>query len=209
MEQRRSTRLNAEHRLGLVGAAALVAVTVAGALAAASPVASPSVDVPVADALTAQAEWTDGFDQVVVIRDQRDEPVPDQPVPDQPVPDERVAEQLRAVEGVQRVTVVAPGTFAVATDGDRDALLSVPGVVDVVDDLMLSPMDDPIQGQQWALLNNGDPSQSAGLTGVAGADANVVPAWGAATGAGVVVAVVVGVVVGVVSDRSSPPRLAR
>ena len=195
MEQRRPARLNAEHRLGLVGAAALVAVTVVGALAAASPVASPSVDVPVADALTAQAEWTDGFDHVVVTRDQRDEPVPDQrvpdePVPDQPMPDERVAEQLRAVEGVQRVTVVAPGTFAVATDGDRDALLSVPGVVDVVDDLMLSPMDDPIQGQQWALLNNGDPSQSAGLTGVAGADANVVPAWGTATGAGVVVAVV-------------------
>ena len=200
MEQRRPARLNAEHRLGLVGAAALVAVTVVGALAAASPVASPSVDVPVADALTAQAEWTDGFDHVVVTRDQRDEPAPDQPVPDEPapdqpvpdepVPDERVAEQLRAVEGVQRVTVVAPGTFAVATAGDRDALLSVPGVVDVVDDLMLSPMDDPIQGQQWALSNTGDPSQSAGLAGVAGADANVVPAWGAATGAGVVVAVI-------------------
>ncbi|MEI6404015.1 MAG: S8 family serine peptidase, partial [Actinomycetota bacterium] len=195
MEQRRPTRLHAEHRLGLVGAAALVAVTVVGALAAASPVASPSVDMPVADALTVQAEWTDGFDHVVVTRDQRDEPVPDQPVPDQPAPDdpepdERVAEQLRAVEGVQRVNVVAPGTFAVATAGDRDALLSVPGVVDVVDDLMLSPMDDPSQGQQWALSNNGGPSQSAGLTGIAGADANVVPAWGTATGTGVVVAVV-------------------
>ena len=88
MEQRRPTRLNAEHRLGLVGAVALVAVTVVGALAAASPVASPSVDVPVADALTVQAEWTDGFDHVVVTRDQRDEPVPDQPVPDQPAPDD-------------------------------------------------------------------------------------------------------------------------
>ena len=86
--------------------------------------------------------------------------------------------------------MVAPGTFAVATAGDREALLSVPGVVDVVDDLMLSTMDDPVQGQQWALLNTGDPSQSAGLAGVAGADANVVPAWGTATGAGVVVAVV-------------------
>jgi serine protease len=190
MEQRRPARLHAEHRLGLVGAAALVAVTVVGALAAASPVASPSVDVLVADALTAQVEWTDGFDHVVVTRAQRDEPVPDQPVPDEPVPDERVAEQLRAVEGVQRVTVVAPGIFAVATAGDREALLSVPGVVDVVDDLMLSPMDDPNQGQQWALSNTGDPSQSAGLAGVAGADANVVPAWGTATGTGVVVAVI-------------------
>ena len=200
MEQRRPARLHAEHRLGLVGAAALVAVTVVGALAAASPVASPSVDAPVADALTAEVQWDDGFDHVVVTREQRDEPVPDQPVPDEPapdqpvpdepVPDERVAEQLRAVEGVQRVTVVAPGTFAVATAGDREALLSVPGVVDVVDDLMLSPMDDPNQGQQWALSNTGDPSQSAGLAGVAGADANVVPAWGTATGTGVVVAVI-------------------
>ncbi len=195
MEQRRPSRVHTEHRLGLVGAAALVAVTVVGALAAASPAASPTVERPQADALTAQVEWTDGFDHVVVTRDQRGEPSPDQPAPDEPVPDvpepdEVVADQLRSVEGVQRVTVVAPGTFAVATAGDREALLSVPGVVDVVDDLMLSTMDDPVQGQQWALLNTGDPSQSAGLTGVAGADANVVPAWGTATGAGVVVAVV-------------------
>jgi subtilisin family serine protease len=190
MEQRHPARLRTEHRLGLVSAAALVAVTVVGALAAATPVASPAVEPPEAEALTAQVEWTDGFDHWVVTRDQRDEPAPDQPVPAVPEPDEMLADQLRSVEGVQRVTVVAPGTFAVATAGDREALLNVPGVVDVVDDLMLSPMEDPVQGQQWALLNTGNPSQSAGLTGVAGADANVVPAWGTATGTGVVVAVV-------------------
>jgi subtilisin family serine protease len=96
---------------------------------------------------------------------------------------------LEEVEGVASVDHVAAGTFAVATAGSRDDLLAVPGIAGLVDDTLYVLYDDPNQSQQWAIANTGAASQANGTPGVAGADANVVPAWAVSQGAGVVVAV--------------------
>ncbi len=185
----RSLRSITEHRLGLVGAAAVVVAAVAGTLAAASPVSSPT------SSTTAQAaQWGDPFDHVVLMADGSvivdPEALRGGDRADIADRDRALAASIRAVEGVQQVAVVAPGTYAVATAGERTDLLAVPGIEGLIDDLLLSTQDDPLQNQQWAIANTGAPEQSAGLAGTAGADAHVVPAWTTATGAGSVVAVI-------------------
>ncbi len=96
---------------------------------------------------------------------------------------------LAAVDGVASVDHVAAGTFAVATAGSRDDLLAVPGIAGLVEDSLYVLYDDPNQSQQWAIANTGAAAQANGTPGVAGADANVTPAWAVSEGAGVVVAV--------------------
>jgi len=185
----RSLRLITEHRLGLGGAAAVIVAAIAGTLAAASPVMSPP-----SHAIEQSAQWGDSFDHVVITAEHSVLVDPAARHASDRVAaasrDRELAGSIRAVDGVQQVSIVAPGTYAVATAGDRADLLAVPGVEGLIDDLLLTMQDDPLQNQQWALANSGAPEQSAGLAGVAGADAHVVPAWAASTGAGSVVAVI-------------------
>ena len=104
--------------------------------------------------------------------------------------DKAVLEQLSAVPGVQSVTRVVNGTFAVRTSGSRDGLSKVPGVVSLAEDLQLMPFDDSYQNLQWALANRGAADQANGVAGIAGDDANVVPAWTVSKGSGITVAVI-------------------
>jgi subtilisin family serine protease len=104
--------------------------------------------------------------------------------------DESIADALRAVEGVETVTVVGPGIIQVATSGDAESLLAVPGVESAQDEVLFGLFTDTRQGEQWAIGNTGSPAQALGWPGVAEADISVLEAWNVTTGTGVVVAVI-------------------
>ena len=193
-------------RVGLMSALAVIAAATVGTLASApAPSGSDGPGDPeTIEVSNPDPRWTDGLDHVVVMTERAALAQPSSPAAPSPVvvtptpqsgalvaapPDDVVRAALLAVAGVETVEVVAPGTFAVATSGSRDELLGVPGVTEILEDQMFAPMDDPEQGRQWALRNTGGSEQAGGWPGVAGADADVPPAWAVSQGAGVVVAV--------------------
>lgn len=195
-----------DYRVGALSAAAVMLAATVGTLASA-PTQSGSEGPEPVEVSRLEPRWTDGLDHVVVMTDRAALVQPASPAAPAPVvvgptlldsdgtpvvmaSDEIVQTALEAVPGVESVDVVAPGTFAVATSGSRDDILAVPGVAELLDDHLFAPVDDPDQGRQWALRNTGAAEQAGGWPGVAGADANVLPAWNVTEGSGVVVAVV-------------------
>jgi serine protease len=195
-----------EYRVGALSAAAVMLAATVGTLASAPAQTGYEAPEPI-EVTRIEPRWADGLDHVVVMTDRAALVQPASPALPAPVivgptlldtgitpvdmpPDEVVRSALEAVPGVESVEVVAPGTFAVATAGERDDLLSVPGVAELFEDHLFAPVDDPDQGRQWALRNTGAPEQAGGWPGVAGADANVPEAWRVSEGAGVTVAVV-------------------
>ncbi len=107
-----------------------------------------------------------------------------------PLDDDAVGVALADVSGVVTVDHRAPGVFAVATEGDPDDLVGVPGVARVEEDILVGLFDDPRQGEEWYLANTGSPQQAGGYSGVPGADLGAIEAWGVSEGAGTVVAVI-------------------
>ena len=100
-----------------------------------------------------------------------------------------VIDELAATPGVFDIRPIGDGSFAVAVESvdvlDGHAL-------EITDDTLLALTEDPYQGYQWALENNG-----SNLNGVSGApaqtpdaDIDAADAWPHATGSGVVVAVI-------------------
>jgi len=206
-----------ETRVGALSSFALCLAATAGTLAGGHrPVGT---DTTYDAAVIEQPGWGDDLDHVIVMTDAAFDPdstplppvtapveqsdvvgvdlpaapaVTTAPVAGEPVRvgDVAVIDALSAVAGVAEVTPVAGGTFAVATSGSRDDLLAVPGIAGLVEDSLYVLYDDPNQSLQWAISNTGAAAQANGAVGVAGADANVVPAWSVSQGAGVVVAVV-------------------
>ena len=78
---------------------------------------------------------------------------------------------VRAVPGVADVTVVGPGTLAVATSGTAADFAAVPGLTGTMEDLPFAVQADALEGTLWQLVNTGVPiSTYPGRAAKAGAD---------------------------------------
>jgi hypothetical protein len=104
--------------------------------------------------------------------------------------DEQILDVVRGLAGTVRAAIVGPGVISVVTTGDREILRRVAGVVSVDTDVLFDLGEEPQQALQWMIRNTGSPAQASGWPGVAGADANLLPAWTVSRGAGRVIAVV-------------------
>ena len=100
-----------------------------------------------------------------------------------------VIDELAGTPGVVDIQPIGDGSFAVAVESE--AVLDG-FALDIAEDTLLAITDDPYQGYQWALENNG-----SNLNGVSNAppqtpdaDIDAGDAWPRATGRGVVVAVI-------------------
>lgn len=97
---------------------------------------------------------------------------------------DRALQPLDARSDVVDAAPLAGRTAKVTTTLSAAQLASLPGVAAVEPDRSLQLFDDPYQGSQWHLANDGRSG------GTAGADVGAPAAWATSTGAGVVVAVI-------------------
>ncbi len=97
---------------------------------------------------------------------------------------DRALQPLDARSDVLDAEPLAGRTAKVTTTLSAAQLASLPGVAAVEADRSLQLFDEPFQGDQWHLANDGRSG------GVAGADVGAPTAWATSTGAGVVIAVI-------------------
>lgn len=95
---------------------------------------------------------------------------------------------LRAAVGVDAVTELPDGSFAVKTMKSLDEIRGLAGVGGVAVDAPALAFGEPLMEHQWAMWNNGQGIN--GVPGIPDADIDGIDAWEHSRGNGVVVAVV-------------------